>query len=237
MAKRFVLLLALFLMVSAAARAEQTVYDVLNGLMGDREFTLTVSAEAEGSLADIAAKYGRADCSLRRENGGIRLSVVSEGGAYLNVCLTEDGVSFDTDLIENGTFQSSWEALLPEVSAGAGTISIRMTGPDHELITFSCKAEGSGPSECGVQVQIGFITGPGNVHTLWDSITSSDGEAGREFYFTFSEEEYALEGTGTAAAVTGGDGITVITRDETCTVTLNEEELGTVTFRSVLTIR
>ena len=126
---------------------------------------------------------------------------------------------------------------MPEVSADKNEVSVRMTGPDHELITFSCKIIGSEPADCTAEVHIGYITGPGNVHSLWDGITSHEGKAGREFYFTFSEEEYAIEGEGTTAMRTAEDGMTFIDRDEECLVTYNEDELGTVTFHSTLAIR
>ena len=239
MRKTMVLLLALVLVFtgSAAAQAESTVYDLLSRLVAGRMFTLTVSAEAEGSLAETIQQYGTVTCTLGTEAGGIVLNASCEGKAYLTARATAEEVSFETNLFENGAFRSSWAALEPAVTAGNGEISIRMTGPDHELITFSCKVTGTDPADCEVEIHIGFITGPGNVHSLWDGITSRDGEAGREFYFTFSEEEYALEGEGAAVAETGGDGALVVTRDEELTVLHNEEELGTVMFRSVLTVR
>ena len=237
MKKTTVLLLALMFMFSASAKAESPVYGLMTRLLAGREFSLTVSAEADGDLADIAARYGQAVCTLRQENDRIILSASCEGEAYLNAIFTEEGVSVDTNLIENGVYQTAWAALMPEVSADKNEVSVRMTGPDHELITFSCKIIGSELADCTAEVHIGYITGPGNVHSLWDGITSHEGKAGREFYFTFSEEEYAIEGEGTTAMRTAEDGTTFIDRDEECLVTYNEDELGTVTFHSTLAIR
>ena len=236
MKRIIILILTLALTMSLTAQAESPVYDMLTGLIAGREFTLTVSAEADGELADIAVKYGQVICTLRQENDNIVLTVACEGDAYLNACASAEGVSFDTNLFENGTFQSGWTELSPEVTSSEGEISIRMAGPDHELITFSCKVDGQNLTDCVTEVHIGYITGPGNVHSLWDGITTRDGEANREFYFTFSEEEYALEGEG-AVTVEYVDGTIIITRDEECTVTYSEDELGTVTFHSVLTIK
>ena len=239
MKKTAVLLLALVLALTASvpALAESTVFDLLAGLIPDGGVTLTVSAEAEGELAELIRTYGTVTCTLVREAGGVVLNASCEGKAYLTARATAEDVSFETNLIENGAFRSSWAALEPAVTAEAREISIRMTGPDHELITFSCKVTGTDPADCEVEIHIGFITGPGNVHSLWDGITSRDGEAGREFYFTFSEEEYALEGEGTSVTETDEGGALTVTRDEELTVLHNEEELGTILFRSVLTVR
>lgn len=239
MKKTAVLLLALVLALTASvpALAENTVYALLAGLIPDGGVTLTVYAEADGDLAELIRTYGTVTCSLALEAGEVVLNASCEGEAYLTACATAEEVSFETNLIENGTFRSSWAALEPTVTAEAGEFSIRMTGPDHELITFSCKVTGTDPADCEVEIHIGFITGPGNVHSLWDGITSRNGEAGREFYFTFSEEEYALEGEGAAATETEENGALTVTRDEELTVLHNEEELGTVLFHSVLTVR
>ena len=239
MKKITVLLLALMLLFSLDARAESPVYDLLARLMGGREFILTVEAEGDGELAGVIGRYGKVTCTLRQEDGRIVLNASCDGeaGAYLNAYATAEGAGFDTNLIENGSFQTGWAQLAPEVSAGAEEINVRMTGPDHELITFTCKVSGGRLTDCAVEIHVGYITGPGNVHSLWDGVTIREGEASREFYFTFSEEEYAVEGEGSADVRTEEDGTTYITRDEECLITYQDDELGTVTFHSVLVFR
>ena len=111
-----------------------------------------------------------------------------------------------------------------------------MTGPDHELIRLTCSVSGSSPDDCQVEIDIGYITGPGNVHSLWDGITCNGSETSREFFFTFSEEEYGIAGEGTVDCQETEDGGLVITRDEECIVTYQEDELGAVIFHSVLSI-
>ena len=239
MKKWTALLLVLLLMASVCGQAENTtaMYDTLVRLIGGRQFTLTVTAEASEELADIIAPYGTVNCMLRQENDWIMLNAFCEGDAYLNVYASEEAVHFETNLIENGIFESDWDALAPKVSVDAHQINVTMTGPDHELISFSCKVTGDHPDDCEVEVHIGFITGPGNVHSLWDGISNSDGETSREFYFTFSEEEYAIEGGGTNTVEAVEDGRMILTREEECTVTYNEDEIGTVTIRSTFTIQ
>ena len=238
--KKISALLLVCLLLSACAHAENTlsVYDVLSGLMNGREFTLTVEARSDAEeLSEVIARYGTVVCALRQEDDEIKLSVTCDGDAYLTAAATKTLVRFDTKLLENGAFSSDWAALEPQVSAEKDRISVTMTGPDHELIRFSCQVTGTDMDDCGVTIDIGFITGPGNVHSLWDGITNAGGRASREFYFTFSEEEYGLEGEGTTLTETAEDGSVTITREETCALTYQEDEAGEITFRSVLTIR
>ena len=231
-------LTALLLLCPLMTRAESAapVFDALRALMNGRQFTLTVSAEAEGELAETAAAFGPVTCRLWQEEDQILLQASCEGDAYLNAAATAQGVRFDTNLIENGAFESDWAALAPAVQLEENLFSVSMTGPDHEMIRFTCRLSGTSAADCRVIVDIGYITGPGNVHTLWDEITHENGETAREFYFTFSEEEYGIAGEGAVACEETEDGGLVITRDEECIVTYQEDELGTVIFHSVLSI-
>ncbi len=240
MKKTLALLLAVLLSGIGCARAESAgnIYDVLSGLMNGREFTLTVEARSDTeALAETIARYGTVVCALRQEDDGIKLSVTCDGDAYLTAAATKTLVRFDTNLTENGAFTSDWAALEPQVTAEEDRISITMTGPDHELIRFGCNVTGTDIGSCSAEIEIGFITGPGNVHSLWDGITNEDGGTGREFYLTFSEEEYSLEGDGTITVETAEDGSLIITREETLMLTYQEDEQGEITFRSTLTIR
>ena len=236
--KKMMTVLLILLMLAACAQAEETmtVYDVLAGLIGGRQFTLTVTAEGTEGLEDIVSDYGTVVCDLRREDEKILLDVTCDGNACLNVCAEAEKVKFDTDLIAFGSFESEWAALEPNVSVDDHQISITMTGPDHELISFSCKVTGSDPADCRVEIRAGFITGPGNVYSLWDGITNTDNETSYEFYFSFSEEEYVIEGEGTNTVGSTDDGGIFLNREEECIVTVNEDEIGTLTIRSTLTI-
>lgn len=238
MKKQTCFLLSMLLVLGVLnAGAESAVFDTLTRLMNNRIFTLTVSAESTDSLAEIIERYGTVRCDLHQEEDRIVLDAVCDGDAYLKATATADGVEFETNLIENGSFSSNWAALEPQLTETEGRISVTMTGPDHELIRFTCSVEGTDVTDCQVEIDIGYITGPGNVHSLWDGITNKETETSREFFFTFSEEEYALEGEGTLLAERGEDGGLTLSRDETCTVTYLEDELGEVIFHSVLTVR
>jgi len=238
--KMFALLLMILFLGGCFAQAEsaESVYDVLTHLMNGRTFTLTVTAESEAEeLANVIAQYGAVTCTLRQENDEILLTTACDGDAYLNAAATKEGVRFDTNLIENGTFSSNWAALVPVISQEADKFSVTMTGPDHELIRFTCKVSGTTPDDCQVEIDIGYITGPGNVHSLWDGIANEGGETSREFFFTFSEEEYGMECEGTSIVETAEDGSVTLTREETGVLTYQEDELGEITFHSTLTIQ
>lgn len=240
MKKWIALLLAALLLGVCCAQMESadSVYDALAHLMNGRTFTLTVTAESETEiLANVIAQYGAVTCALRQENDELLLTAACDGDAYLNAAATKDGVRFDTNLIENGTFSSDWAALAPVITREADSFSVTMTGPDHELIRFTCKVSGTVPDDCQVEIDIGYITGPGNVHSLWDGITNEGGETSREFYFTFSEEEYGLACEGASTVKTAEDGSLILTREETGVLTYQEDELGEITFRSTLTIQ
>lgn len=239
MKKLFALLLASLLLLSvlpvAFAEDAPSVYDALVSLVNGRTFTLTVSAEADGELADVIARYGTVTCTLRQDGDRLLLNAACEGEAFLNVTADAEGLAFETNLLENNAQNYTWASLEPSVKLDGGRFEVSMTGPDHELIRFSCSIDGESPDDYYAEIQVGFITGPGNVHSLWDGLSAHEGEAAREFYFSFSEEEYALEGEGAESVERADDGLT-ITRDEELTVTYNEDELGTVAIHAVLTV-
>ncbi len=239
-----VLLVSILLLCAAGAMAENEadVFGALTALMNGRQFTLTVEAEGTDEAADFIARYGKVTCTLFQQDNQILLNAACEGDAFLNAVATAEDVRITTNLIENGEISCAWAELLPNVSLtrdekGNSAFTVGMTGPDHELINFSCKVSGSDPADCEIEIHIGFITGPGNVHSLWDGYTNQDGETSREFYFSFSEEEYAIESEGTVNVETAEDGAVTITRDESGDVLHNEDEIGTVTIHSVLTIK
>ena len=237
-------LVSLLLLVGASAVAESdaSVYSILVSLMNERQFTLTVSAEGTDAVAEKIAEYGKITCTLRQEKGRIILNGVCEGDAYLTAVATPEDIRIETNLIENGSMAFDWASLLPNASMtvdekGAKTVSARMTGPDHEMIDFTCKVLASDLTDYQVEIRIGYITGPGNVHSLWDGLVHQDGEASREFYFTFSEDELDIVGDGAETAETAEDGTITITRDETYLVTFDEEEQGELTIHAQLVIQ
>ena len=238
--KMLALLLAMLLLSMCCAQAEndESVYDVLTHLINGRTFALTVSAESEAEdLANVIARYGTVTCTLHQESDAILLTADCDGEAYLHVAATKDGVRFDTSLMENGAFSGTWADLKPVITQEANMFSVTMTGPDHEMIRFTCRVSGTSPDDCQVEIDIGYITGPGNVHSLWDGITNAEGKSNREFFFTFSEEEYGIVCEGTSSVETAQDGSTILTREETGSLTYQEDELGEIIFHSSLVIR
>ena len=240
MKKIIALLLVTLLLIAAlpAALAENaSVYDTLCALVRGRTFTLTVSTEAEGELKDLLAPYGTITGTLRQTDDTFVLKVTCEGEAYLTVTADAAAVTLDTNLLENTPVSFDWAVLEPVIELTDSKVQVEMTGPDHELIRFSCELDGESLENYDVEIQIGYITGPGNVHSLWDAVSSHGGESSREFYFTFSEEEYGLEGEGSETVETDADGRLTITREETYAVTHNEDDAGSLAVRAILSVQ
>ena len=242
MKKMFSVLLCVLLLLTAqpAAFAEEpSVYDALMSFVDGREFSLTVRAEteAEGRLADMLSAYGTIRATLRQEGDELLLHAACEGDAYLKLTANAETVSFETNLLENGRQSYAWSALEPSVILDGERFEVSMTGPDHELIRFSFEISAESAEEYDLEIQIGYITGPGNVHSLWDGVGCHGGESSREFYFSFSEEEYAVEGDGVEILNRAADGGLTITRDDEYTVTYLDDELGNVSVHTVLEVK
>ena len=83
---------------------------------------------------------------------------------------------------------------------------------------------------------------PATIKTLVSRLVSKGAvrqEKRNVYYYSplISEEEYGMECEGTSTIGTADDGSTVITREETGILTYQEDELGEITFHSVMTIR
>lgn len=229
------LVLAVTCLGSAFAQEETTVWKVLKELLQGRRLTLTVHAEGDCELAEKLAALGNIVCVASQTEQEIHLDVSCDADTYLKATVTENGLQLDTNLLDGQALSCDWEALAPKVSVmtadnGAQTVKVSMTGPDQELINFSCKATAA---EAAYQVEVtgGFITGPGSVYSLWDSMSAEADGASREFAFTYDENELLLEASG-QSSVTDEAGCTVLTRVDDFTVYLNEDEMGRLMLHS-----
>lgn len=226
-------LLVASLSVSAFAEGENDVYALLSGLMNDREFTLTVTAEEIDGLEEYLEPYGTVVCNVKQEDDTIVLDVTTEGEAYLKAAANAEGVMLSTNFIEMDDVVTTWDVLLPNVTVtkdeSSASVKIGMTGPNQELINFSVKIKGTDLADYSAEFYIGFITGPGTVYTLWDSISGENGETARDFAFTWDEYELIAEASGEEAAEDG-----CISRSDVCSFFMDDEEIGTVTVHSEL---
>lgn len=227
------------LSVCACADGENDVYALLTDLVAGREFTLTVTAEDVAGLEEFLAPYGSVSCTVKQEEGTIVLDVTTEGEAYLKATATAEGVTLSTNFIELDDVAAAWDVLKPNVALTRDekgtTLKIGMTGPNMELINFSAKIKGFAWNDYTAEISVGFITGPGAVYSLWDSISDQDGETYRDFAFTWDESELMIEATGTEEVATE-DGTQAV-RSEEFTVYVDDDEIGTLVLRTELVVR
>ena len=232
--------LVLFSCLSMCAMAEEpSLYALYSRLLGDREITLTVTSENVTGLEEALAPYGTVVCSAKQEDGKILLSVTSNGAALAAGEADETGIRVESPLLGIAPTVLSWEALNPRLTLSkedASVLSSSMSGPAQELINFSVKVQGTNLTSYALGFQGGFITAPGAVYGLWDDLTGEDGSTTRSFCVTFGESEVVVEGSGEETVEEDEDGTLTITRAEDCTVSMDEEEIGTLTIRSVLVV-
>lgn len=226
---------------SAMAETETDAFGLFSSLLGGCELTLTVSAENIDGLEEVFAPYGSVMCTVKQENDQIVVSAICDGVVYLTAAADAQGIRLETNLLDAASIQCGWDTLMPNITLTGGeesrVLKITMTGPDRELINFSCKVTGTDLSDYRVELQGGFITGPGAVYGLWDTLSAKQGSASREFALTFGESEILLEATGEETAAVDEAGCVSITRLDDCTVYLDDEEIGTLTIRTVLSIK
>lgn len=245
MKKLTALLLTLMTLLSclwlcATAEEEPNLYRLYAELLGNREIILTVNAENVVGLEDALAPYGTVVCTAKQEAGKITVRVTCGDELLASAEADEAGILVESTLLGIAPLELTWETLNPHVTVtdeDGSTIKTSMTGPEQELINFTAKVQGTDLSSYKLSFQGGFITGPGAVYGLWDDFTGKDGSTSRDFCVTFAESELVVEGSGEETTETAEDGTLTITRIENCTVSMNEEEIGTLTIHSVLVMK
>lgn len=228
------------LSVCAIAEEETGLYALYSRLLGDREITLTVTVQNAAGLEDALAPYGTVACTAKQERGKILVSVTCNGEVLAAGKADESGILVESPLLGIEPTTLSWEALAPHVTLTEGndfSLKTSMTGPGQELINFSAKAQGSDLASYALGFQGGFITAPGAVYGLWDDLTGKEGSTTRSFCVTFGESEIVVEGSGQETVEEAEDGTLTVTRTEDCTVSMNEDEIGTLTICSVLVVK
>lgn len=227
--------------LAGSAMAETDVFGLFASLLDGRELTLTVSAENMDGLEDVLAPCGTVTCVVKEENDQILVNVSCDGEAYLTAAADAQGIRLETKLPETEPMELTWDSLMPNLSvtkeAGSFSLKLTMTGPDRELINFSCKAVGNALEDYQLSFQGGFITGPGAVYGLWDDLSGQQGSTTRDFALTYDESEILVEASGEETVQTEEAGRITIRRREDCTVYLDEEEIGSLTICSELRVQ
>lgn len=228
------------LLLCATAEEDPNLYRLYAELLRNREITLSVNTENVVGLEDALAPYGTVVCTAKQEDGKILVSVTCNGEVLAAGEADESGIRVESSLLGIEPTTLSWEALAPHVTLAEGndfSLKTSMTGSRQELINFTAKVQGTDLSSYKLCFQGGFITGPGAVHGLWDNLAGKDGSTLRDFCVTFAESEIVVEGSGEETAETAEDGTLTITRIENCTVSMDEEDIGTLTIHSVLVVK
>lgn len=226
-------LLLVCMVCPAAAQEPGNPYELFAALLSGRSVTLTVTA-ADAELPEgLSLPADEMVMTAVQDENQIVLEIAC-GEYTLRVCLTPDGAALDG--VCSGNY--SWDLLAPVISlkADAGSLKVQMTGPEQELIRFSVNMTGAEPDCYAVSFQAGLITGPGAVYGVYDDFSVEGGESARSFAFTWDESMLSLEAEGTETAETAADGTLTLTRTDACTVLLDDEEIGTLTLISRMTI-
>ncbi len=243
MKKSLALLLAFILLLgvcSALGENVKTPYDALVSLMQGKSFTLTMRAEDVVGLEDYTNPFGgEITCSLRREGDTILLAATSAGEKYLNITADAAGYQVETNLIENGNLSGTWAELGANVSIkeseGEKAVSIRISTAEHANIHFDFSVAGMDVTDYVVDAGFRLMNPDGTFWNIYDTVTASGGEAARESVISIVSPEWAIEGEG-EETVEETDGTIILSRREAYLVTLNYDELGTLTFVSELVI-
>lgn len=218
------LLLLLLGMFPLLGLAEPGVFELLGGLLPEPGGTVQLTVEeAEGERVDGLA--------------GAQLLLRCASGEAMTLELTLPGTQEATtlkltaeDVIWTAAGQPEhtlrWEVLAPQVSTSEEGWSIRLTGPEQELISLSVRQQPG-----ALELNGGYISAGGSVYSLWDSFSCPTDETERFWSVTFDEDELLLEGSGVRQ--TAGDG--GWQQEERLTVSLNEETLGSVLVRTTFT--
>jgi hypothetical protein len=243
MKKSLALLLVFSLLLSictALGENVKTPYDALVSLMQGKSFTLTMRAEDVVGLEDYVNPFGgEITCSLRQEGDTVLLTAASAGEKYLNITADAAGYQVETNLIENGVVSGTWAELGPNVTYketdGEKAMSIRISTAEHANINFDFSVVGVDVTDYVVDAGFRLMNPDGTFWNIFDTVTATGGEATRESVISIVSPEWAIEGEGEETAEET-DGAITLSRREAYLVTLNYDELGTLTFVSTLVI-
>ena len=245
MRKYLALLVAAGLLLCACGglgESARTPYDALSALLAGKTYTLTLHAEEAEGLEDYLAPYGDVTCALYQEGDRIVLTAACQGEAYLNAAADASGFRIETnlpELLEEGALAATWQEMAATVSLTESEegkdLTLRMTRPDHGMITIRFSIQGLDPAEYTVDTGLSIMNPDGTFISVFDTASASGGASARESVISVISPEASIEGEG-EETVTQGENAVILTRRDTYTVTYDYEEIGTVTVVSQLVI-
>lgn len=241
MKKAFALLLTLSLLLTlpAALAEAESPYNVLLRMLDGRSWTMT-AAITDAEAEEGAIPFETASLKLfQDEDGAILCEGTLNGKAVLTARMTKEGFAYDCAMIADQPQSWTWAQMPPSASLeekeDGFSLSLRLNGLDYEHITISIDLSGSWPE--GYEGEFGYtlMKGSGEIYGLWDVFSAAAGETGTELIISLISET-CLAGEGTETVETGENGVRTITRVESVTVLVDDNEAGTATLTRTITI-
>jgi hypothetical protein len=240
MKKVFALLLTLALLtLPAALAAAEDPYDVLLRMLDGRSWTLT-AAVTDAEAEEGVIPFETASLKLWQDADGAILCEGSlNGHTALTARMSREGFAYDCAMIADQPQSWTWEQMPPSASLeekdDGFSLSLRLNGVDYGHITISIDLGGSWPE--GYEGEFGYtlMKGSGEIYGLWDVFSAEAGETETELIISLISET-CLSGGGTETVEAGGDGAVTVTRVESVTVLVDDNEAGTATLTRTITV-
>ncbi len=240
MKKVFALLLTLTLLavLPFAQAANASPYDTLTALMDGHNWTFT-AAVTDAELTEDAIPFTATSLSLiLADDGAIEITGVIDGETVLSARMTEKDFTFECSLIgaESRTWTWAEEPSTASYSVKDGIqLNMRINSPQYDHLTISLDMDGEFPGSCTGEIGFTLMKGSGEIYGLWDVFSAEDGETTTEFILSLVHE-LSLTGEGAEETVTAENGAVTVTRVETCEVSQDGNEAGTVTLTRTVTV-
>lgn len=244
MKKVFAILMAVCMLaacmgIPVSAAPEDNVYDLFVSLLHGHSTCLTVTAEDVTGMEEMPLPCTQMVWTAVQKDDQLVLEILCDGISAAKATMTAQDVTLETALEALPSITCTWETLAPKITVSReGDISlvkVSMTGPEQELINFSMKVKGTGADSYAASFQSGLITGPGVIYGIYDDFGAENGVSERSFSYTWDVSMFSIEAEGEETCDITKDGTMTITRVDECTVLLDDDEIGTLTLRSVWT--
>ncbi len=241
MKKTLALLLTLTLLLAVPfAQAEDAAspYDALLQMMDGRSWTMT-AAVTDVEMEEGTIPFETASLKLWQEEDAILCEGTLNGAPVLTARMTAEGFAYECAMIADGSQAWTWAEMPPSAALKTAedgfSLSLRLNGLDYEHITISIDLSGSWPE--GYEGEFGYtlMKGSGEIYGLWDVFSAEAGETETELIISLISET-CLAGEGTETVQAGEDGAVTVTRVESVTVLVDDNEAGTATLTRTITV-
>ena len=235
-------LAVLCLLLSCRAMAEDaqmTPFDAVLRLLNGRRAEVRMELQDVQGIGEEAAPYTSVSGRLCQEGDAAVLKMESPEKVLLSVTLDGEGYLAEGDFGAPFAASGSWGEAAPAVelqkAEGARALSVRLTGPDHALITLTWSLEGETAEEYMLDWGVMLLNADGTIQNFFDTVTSEGGETARESLICLGDYDLTVEGEG-REEVTEEDGRVTWKRVDACTFCLDGDEIGTAQVAMELSI-